>query len=230
MNTNTFFGFVASLAFFVPVTIILYYRLYKHRSLLALMTSYLLTAFYNILSQDYLQVPPGFIRGFGVINNYLDIPLMLTALLFFCPIKKKQNSVHIVTAAFIIYEMILAFTFGLDPKVIIYIMGPGLAIIVGYTFYLFVRHIKITIVYGKNAGRTLMLVSILFAYGCYSLVYYFFYIQKTSDVADAFLLYFISSLAASILMSIGLHLIKKRMKQLQEIQNTRKELQLFFNH
>ena len=87
-----------------------------------------------------------------------------------------------------------------------------------------------TIEFGKNAGRTLMLVSILFAYGCYALVYYFYYIQKTPAVTDVFLLYFISTLVSSIIMTIGLHLIRRRLKELQEIKNTRRELALFFNN
>lgn len=229
MSTNTFIGVAASLSFLLPAALIIYYKLYHHRSLMALMISYIFTAIFNFLSLDFFNISPSFLRGFGVINNYVDIPLMLTALLFFCPIKQNQKSVHIVTAAFLVYEAVLAFKFGLNPEAVVYIMGPGLAIIVIYAFYLFVRHIKITIVYRKNAGRTLMLVSILFAYGCYGFVYYFYYIQKTPDVADAFLLYFIASLTASVLMATGIILIQKRLKQLKELQNTRKELAIFFN-
>ena len=230
MQWNTFIGIAASLSFFLPVAAIFYYKLYQHRSLMALLISYLITAFYNLLSQSPFNISPDFLQAFGVVNNYLDIPLMLLALLFFCPIKQKQKRVHIVLGAFLIYEMILGLRFGLDPKVVIYIMGPGLTIIVGYSFYLFVRHIKITIVYGKNAGRTLMLAAILFAYGCYGLVYYFYYIQRTPDVGDAFLLYFISSITASVLMTMGLHLTQKRLKQLMEVRNTRRELEMFFHN
>jgi hypothetical protein len=230
MQWNTLIGVAASLSFFLPVAAIFYYKLYQHRSLMALLISYLVTALYNLLSQTPFNLSPDFLQNFGVINNYLDIPLMLTALLFFCPIKQKQKRVHMITGAFLVYEAILAIKFGLDPKVIIYIMGPGLAIIVSYTFYLFVRHIKITIVYGKNAGRTLMLASILFAYGCYGLVYYFYYIQHTPDVGDAFLLYFISSITASVIMTVGLHLINKRLKQFMEVKNTRRELAVFFQN
>jgi hypothetical protein len=230
MQWNTFIGIAASLSFFLPVAAIFYYKLYQHRSLMALLISYLITALYNLLSQTPFNISPGFLQNFGVVNNYLDIPLMLLSLLFFCPNKQKQKRVHIILGAFIIYEMVLGFRFGLDPKVVIYIMGPGLAIIVSYTFYLFVRHIKITIVYGKNAGRTLMLSSILFAYGCYGLVYYFYYIQRTPDVADAFLLYFISSITASVIMTMGLHLTQKRLKQFMEVKNTRRELEMFFHN
>ena len=230
MNWNTFIGVTATISMFLPVAAIVYYRLYNHRSLAALMVSYISTAVYNLMSEDVIHIPQGYLQNFGVVNNYLDIPLMLTALLFFCPIKQKQRTVHIVTIVFVSYELLIAILFGFNPKAVIYIMGPGLALILVYAFYLFVRHIKMTIEFGKNAGRTLMLVSILLAYGCYALVYYFYYIQKTPAVTDVFLLYFISTLVSSIIMTIGLHLIRRRLKELQEIKNTRRELALFFNN
>ncbi|HEU0111879.1 MAG TPA: hypothetical protein VFQ73_13470 [Flavisolibacter sp.] len=230
MNWNTFIGVTATISMFLPVAAIVYYRLYNHRSLAALMVSYISTAVYNLMSEDVIHIPQGYLQNFGVVNNYLDIPLMLTALLFFCPIKQKQRTVHIVTIVFVSYELLIAILFGFNPKAVVYIMGPGLALILVYAFYLFVRHIKMTIEFGKNAGRTLMLVSILFAYGCYALVYYFYYIQKTPAVTDVFLLYFISTLVSSIIMTIGLHLIRRRLKELQEIKNTRRELALFFNN
>ena len=228
MNWNTLVGVTATISLFLPVAAILYYKLYQHRSLAALLISYLITALYNLMSEGLIPLSASFQRGFGVVNNYLDIPLMLTALLFFCPIKQKQRTVHIITAVFIAYEIVIACLFGLNPKAVIYIMGPGLALILIYSFYLFARHIKITVEFGKNAGRTLMLVSILFAYGCYAIVYYFYYILETQAVADVFTLYYITSFVSAIIMTIGLHLIRRRMRQLQEVKNTRRELAMFF--
>ncbi len=230
MNWNAIIGVAATISMFLPVAAIVYYKLYQHRSLAALMISYIITAIYNLMAQGYIPASASFQKNFGVINNYLDIPLMFTALLFFCPIKQRQRTIHIVTAVFIVYEIIIACICGLEPKAIVYIMGPGLILVLLYTFYLFLRHIRITVEFGKNAGRTIMLVSILFAYGCYALIYYFFYIEKTPAVADVFLLYFITIFVSSIVMTVGLHLIRRRLKELQEIRNTRRELAIFFNN
>lgn len=230
MSWNALLGVAAALSMLLPVAAISYYQLYRHRSLAALLLSFLTTALFNLMQEGVIPVPTSFMQGYGVVNNYLDIPLMLTALLFFCPNKQKQKTVHVITALFVAYEIAIAVLFGLNARALVYIMGPGLVLIMIYAFYLFVRHIRITVEFGKNAGRTLMLVSILFSYGCYSLVYYFYYIQKTPYVADAFLLYFISTFVASLLMTIGLHLIRKRMKELEEVKNTRKELAVFFNN
>ncbi len=228
MNWNAIIGVMATVSLLLPVAAIVYYKLYQHRSLTALLCTYLITALYNLMSEGILPVAASFQRGFGVVNNYLDIPLMLTALLFFCPNKPRQRILHVTTAVFIGYEVGIAFVFGLDPESTVYVMGPGLALLLVYTFYLFARHIKMTIEFGKNAGRTLMLVSILFAYGCYAIVYYFYYILKTQAVADVFLIYYITGFVSSVIMTVGLHLIRKRMRELQEVKNTRRELALFF--
>jgi hypothetical protein len=230
MNWNAIIGVAATLSFFLPVVAIVYYKLYQDRSLATLLVYYLITALYNLMAEGIISLPAPFERGFGVINNYLDVPLMLTALLFFCPIKQKQRPIYIILGVFIAYEFAIALFFGLDPKAVVYIMGPGLILVLVYTFYLFIRHIKITVEFGKNAGRTLMLVSILFAYGCYALVYYFYYIQRTPAVADVFLIYYITSFVSSVVMTIGLHLIRQRMRELQAVKNTRRELAVFFGN
>ena len=230
MSWNAIIGITATMSLFLPVGVIIYYKLYQYRSLIALLASYISTGLYNLMTIGVLPFPNSFQRGFGIVNNYLDIPLTLTALLFFCPNKQKQRTIHIVTAIFVAYEIVIAFLYGLQFKAIVYIMGPGIMLVLVYAFYLFLRHIKITVEFGKNAGRTIMLVSILFAYGCYGLVYYFYYIQKTPDVTDAFLLYFISTFVSSVVMAVGLNLIRRRIKELEEIKNTRRELAMFFNN
>jgi hypothetical protein len=228
MNWNTLVGVTATFAMFLPVAAIVYHRLYSHRSLLALLISYVNTALCNLMTEGILPVPFAMERVCSVIANYLEVPLMLTALLFFCPIRQKQRTVHIITALFVVYEIVIGVLFGLQTKAAVFIMGPGMLLILIYSFYLFLRHIKITVEFGKNAGRTLMLAGFLFSYGCFALVYYFYYIQRTRDVGDVFLLYYISSFISSLLMTIGLHQIRKRIRELEEVKNTRRELAMFF--
>ena len=86
---------------------------------------------------------------------------------------------------------------------------------------------------GKGAGKTLMITSILFAYGCYFLVYLFayIYVQNNSNKGDVFIIYYVASIIFSVLMSAGLIWVKKRLREIKEEQTTRKELNIFFqNH
>jgi hypothetical protein len=229
MNWNEFFGILCIATFLLPITVIIYYRFYKHRSLTALLVYYILTILYNMMYLQLLPLPDGFRSAFGMITNYLDAPLMMTALLFFCPNKQKQTKVYLLGATFIVYEAVITIAFGFKPIAVVYILGPGIVLILAYAGFLFVRQVKFTIIHGKNTGRTLMLASILFVYACYSLIYYFFYIQKTKFIGDTYLLYFLASIFSSILMCIGLVLANKRLKKLDDLKITRKELHLFFN-
>jgi hypothetical protein len=168
--------------------------------------------------------------NFGVINNYLDVPLMLTGMLMFCTEKWKQRVVITSIICFSAFELIIFFQHQLQPISSKYIMGPGIVLILFYSLYLFINNIKNTIVQGKGVGKTLMITSILFAYGCYFLVYLFAYIQRTSDRQDVFIIYYLASIIFSVLMAAGLIWVKKRLREIKEVQTTRKELSVFFQN
>jgi hypothetical protein len=230
MKWNAIPGIACLLAFLLPIAVIVINRYYSHRSLAALLIYYIISFLNIIMIQGLVPVPDSVRTGFHVFSNYLIVPLMLTTLLFFCPVKQKQRFVNFLSILFITYEIAITVIYGFNPKSVSYILGPGLLLILVYTFFLFIRQVKFTIMHGKNQGRTIMLASIFFAYACYMLIYYFYFIQKTPDTKDTLLLYFISSFIGSILMALGLHLMRKRMKELRSLRITRKELELFFSN
>ena len=229
MKWNAIFGIACIVSLTAPIAVIIYHRYYKHRSLAALLIYYSVTLIYLLMSENFLPVNNSIRVNFGILNNYLDVPLMLTALVFFCPSKAKQNIIRVLSYAFIAYELVITLVYGFKPISIVYIMGPGFVIIIGYTFYLFMRQVKFSIMHRKNHGRVIMLASIFFSYACYSLIYYFYYVQKTPFVNDAELVYFISTIVSTLTMATGLQLMNKRMKELQLLRITRKELAMFFN-
>jgi hypothetical protein len=165
----------------------------------------------------------------SLIDNYTYVPLVLTGLLFFLPVKQNRNKMMLLVGAFVIYEVLVISTCNFTIDSIIYITGPGVCIILIFSFYLFIRQVKWTIFHGKNHGRLLMLTAVVFDCSCYSLIFFFNYIQKTPYQNDVFKLYYISSIVSSILMAIGLQLMNKRMKELQALKITRKELALVFH-
>jgi hypothetical protein len=229
MNWNTILGIACVVSLSFPVAVIFYHRYYQHRSLTALLVYYVLIMIYLLMAEGVLPVNQTIRVNFGILNNFLDVPLMLTALLFFCPNKQKQNIVRLLSYSFIGYEVVITVLYGFKPVSVTYILLPGFFIILGYTLFLFARQVKFSIMHGKNHGRMVMLASIFFSYSCYALIFYFYYIQQTPDVKDTELLYYICTSVSALVMSLGLHLMNKRMKELQMLRITRKELALFFN-
>ncbi len=230
MNPNTILGIVAAIAFLLPALIILSSRLLINISLLSLVIYFLLVTFYILMSENILLVNKEVQRNFAVINNYLDVPLMLTAMLMFCTEKWKQRLIITTIIGFAAYELMIFFQYQLQPVSSKYIMGPGIVLILLYSLYLFINNIKNTIVQGKGVGKTLMITSILFAYGCDFLVYIFAFVQRTSNRGDVFIIYYLASIIFSVLMSAGLIWVKKRLREIKEVQTTRKELHVFFNN
>jgi hypothetical protein len=185
---------------------------------------------HNLMSENIILVSKETRTNFAVINNYLDVPLMLTSMLMFCTEKWKQRVLITSIICFAAFELIILFQYKLLPISSKYIMGPGILLILLYSLYLFINNIKNTIVQGKGVGKTLMITSILFAYGCYFLVYIFAFVQKTSNQADVFIIYYLASIIFSVLMSAGLIWVKKRLREIKEVQTTRKELNVFFHN
>jgi len=70
--------------------------------------------------------------------------------------------------------------------------------------------------------------STLFLYGCFFIIYLFWYVIRTPDIQNAFLVYFFVVTLSSVLMSIGLFTEKKRFKMLEELNTTRKELSMLY--
>jgi hypothetical protein len=229
MNSASVIGIIASFALLLPVLIIVCCKLYKHISLPCLLFYYLTTAVYNLAGEGIIPSTKESRNFLGIINNYLDVPLMLVVLLLFCTSKRKQIAIYISIVAFVLFEIFVGILFQFKRESLTYILGPGILLIFCWSVILFAQHVKISIEKNKGFGKTFMITSILFAYGCYIMIYYFYYIQKTKAVSDVFLIYYIVSIISSLLMAAGLILIYKKSKQIKELQTTRKELAVFFH-
>lgn len=229
MITISLFGLTSILCFGLPVFVIVLFRLYRHTSLIALALYYALTIF-HCLNAATIPPVPDFHNPFDVAYTYLEIPLMLTALLFFCPVRNRQRNMQALIGFFIVYEIGVSLFAGFSPKASVYIMAPGLMVVVLYAAFLFLRQAKFTVIHGKNIGRVLMLGAILFSYSAYLFVFYAYFIQGQKEIAGVYNIYFISSTIASLLMSVGLFMMRFRIKELQELKVVRKELQMVFGN
>ncbi|MFN2438330.1 MAG: hypothetical protein ABR503_03955 [Chitinophagaceae bacterium] len=230
MHPATITGIIASFVLLLPVLIIVVFRLYKNISLCSLLFYYLGTGVYNLSGEGIISLNQDFKKHLGIINNYLDVPLMLIVLLLFCTSKRKQIAIYISLVGFILFEIFIGVLFQFKKESLVYILGPGILLIFSYALMLFAHHVKISIEKNKGFGKTFMITSILFAYGCYIMIYYFYYVQKTNYISDVFLIYYIVSIISTVLMAAGLILIYKKSKQIKEVQRTRKELAVFFEH
>lgn len=224
MTWNSVMGFVSSLALFLPIFFILAFRLAAYRSFPALLIYYISVFIYNLLTERYIPATTDVVHYWGLANNLLDVPLMLSFLTYYSTSLAFTRRMKITILTFVLFEAIVILIQGLNVDALTIILGPGLLVVFGFCLSFFIRQTKITIMHRKATGKSLIAASLLFAYGCYTIIYLMYYVFKTPYVADTFLVYFMVVTFSSLLMCAGIIIERKRVQKLNELKNTRKEL------
>ncbi len=224
MTWNSIMGIVSSVALFLPILFILVFRLSTYRTFPALLIYYIAVFAYNLLDLGYIKANTELVRSCGLIINLLDVPLMLTFLTYFSTTPAFTRKIRLFILAFILFEATVVLLLGFNVKAITITMGPGIIITIIFCISFFVRQTKITITHRKATGKALIAASLLFAYGCYGIIYLMYYVFKTTYVADTFLIYFLVVTLSSLLISAGIILEQKRIRKLLELKTTRREL------
>ena len=218
-------GILSSITLFVPVIIILTLRLFTNRSFLALAIYYVIVSVQNLMSQNVIVTPKSVYHSFGIINNFLDAPLMLLFLIFFTTSTLMTKRIMWAILLFLGFEAIILVIYGFNVKTVKIILGPDIAIIATLSLLFFLRNVRLAITHSKSLGKAVMISSVLLSYTIFSLVYIFYYLLKNVQYKeDAQLIYHVVTILSAILMSIGILIEKKRIKRLDELRNTRKEL------
>ncbi len=224
MTWNSAMGVISSIALFLPIFFIIVFRLGAYRSFPALLSYYIIVFFHNVLSQGYINASKDTIHYLSIINNLLDAPLMLFFLTYFSTSPAFTQKMKVGILAIISFEAIVVSLKGFTVDAITITLGPSLLVVVFFCAYFFIRQTKISIKYDKATGKAIVAASLLFAYGCYSIIYLMYYVFKTPYVADTFLVYFLVVTLSSLLLCTGLIIERKRIQKLCELKQTRKEL------
>jgi len=218
-------GIISSIVLFAPIIIILTLKLFTNRSFLALAAYYLMVSVQNLMKQNIIITPKWLYQSFGIINNFLDAPLILLFLIYFGTSALMNKRIMWGILIFLGFEAIILCIYGFSIKTVKIILGPDIAIISMLSLVFFLRNVRLAITHSKSLGKAFMISSVLFSYAIFSLVYIFYYLMKNDDYKkDAQLVYYLVTILSAILMSIGILIENKRIKRLDELKNTRKEL------
>lgn len=229
MNWKEIMGLVSTITVVLPILIIAFLRLHRFKCFLALGVYYIVNFLSNVITQNYIPAGESFKKFFGVTDNLLDVPLILSFLVYFSPSSFLSKRMRYSVFVFLAFEVIVTLIYGYNRNAITIIMGPGLALIFGICTWFFLRQVKIAVMYQKATGKVLMISALLFAYGCYVLIYIMYYLLETNAVSDVFLIYFIAGALSSLTLSAGMIIENKRIKKLEELKITRKELNAIYS-
>ena len=238
MTWNSIMAFISTFALTLPVLCILLLRLTSYRSFPALLFYYVSVVIYNMLTENYIPAPQNVVYYWGLCNNLADVPLMLYFLTYFSTTKGFLKRMHYVIGGILVWELAVVTTMGLNIEAITIVLAPGLPIVFGYCIFFFTRQVKLAIVHHKAAGKAMIVSSLLFAYGCYFIIYLMYYVFKAhldpagkikpGYVEDTFLIYFMVTFLSSLLISAGIIVERKRIRKLAELKITRRELSMIY--
>lgn len=224
MTWNSIMGFVSTLALFLPILLILVLRLGSYRSFPVLIIYFTVVFINNLMNEHYIQPNADVVLIWGVSTNLLDAPLMLLFLSYFSPSAAFSKRLVIFIILFLAFELSVVLLVGFNVRAITIVLGPGILAVFALCLLFFIRQAKIIITNRKAFGKILIVSSLVFAYGCYGILYVLFYVIKTPLVADTFLLYFIVVTLSSIILCAGIVFERKRIQKLFELKKARKEL------
>ena len=224
MTLFNLMGFVSTVALAMPIIVLLTTKLTWYRSFPALFFYYLFVLIYNLVLLGYIRMDGNFKYYFGVFNNLMDTPLILSFILYFSKTKGFRQKLLIAILSFIVFEIIVVAIFGFNVIATTIILAPGLIMTLAISLLCFLHQVKIAVEYHKAFGKAVMAASLLFAYVGYGFVYSVFYLIKPVYKDDAHLVFFLITIFSSVAMSAGIYLERKRVQQLLELQTTREEL------
>lgn len=225
MSLNSTLGIISAVVLFVPIILILIFRLFNHRSFLALSVYYLVAGIYNLISQNIFHTPLWLARPLGIVVNLLDAPLMLLFLTFFSTSAGMKKRITWGIYIFFAFEAIVLVIFGFTVNAVRIILGPDIAIIIALSFIFFQRNVRLAITNSKSLGKAVMTSSVLLSYTIFTVVYVFYYVISNQQYrSDARLVYYLITILSTVLMCAGVIIENKRIKKLDELKNTRREL------
>lgn len=238
MTWNSTMGIISTVALFLPIAFILSLRLSRYRTFPVLLIYFAVSFINNLLGEGYIHANITLVKYLSLTNNLLDPPLMLFFLTYFCTSAAQVRGMKMLNLAFILFEVIVVIFFGYTKDAITITLGPGLAIVFGFCLFFFIRQTKMAISHRKATGKAFISASLLFAYGCFFIIYLMFYIFQThlsvdkasqqQYIEDTFLVFFFVATLSSILMCTGLYIESKRVQKLNELKITRKELSMIY--
>ena len=228
MNWHDALGILSTIALFTPACVIVVTSLIRYKQYLPLFIWCILTFGFNLMTEDIVSVPKTIERYYGVLNNLLETPLILTFLIYQVASSFQIKIMKLVLAAYIVFEIVLITMFGFTVKTITYTIGPGLVIVFAYSLFFFVYTVKRSFIHNKFIGKAIIASALSFAYGCFIILYVLHYVITLDDLKNLFLIYYFITIIYCAILSVGLQIESKRKKKLQELLTTRKELKRFF--
>lgn len=223
MLPNNLLSVASIICFSLPILVVVYYRLYRHLSVVALVLYCGLKLFHSSMG-DVTLPAQNLADSSELFFRFLELPLLLSALLLFCSAGRQQEGMQALVLLFVIYEIFVLLFVDYSPLVGLYIALPGMVLVVLHSTFLFQQQLRFTLAHKKNGGRLMILGAISLSSGSYLAG---IILGKSNDTFLHTLNIFILNLSA-VIIGFGLYILRHRIKGLQDLKVTRREMEMLF--
>jgi hypothetical protein len=229
MNWVFVLNIIAVAAFFLPIAALLFTRLAFHKTFPLLLLYFIIAFIDNLLAGNFVVVSPELKKYIGITNNILDGPLVLGFMPYLCYTLRQKQLLKKMWLGIIGLTVVTVAITGFGVNAIRIVLGPSILLTIFFNYKFFIHYIRTTIRNPHAAtGKALISASLLFAYGAYLFIYILYYVMRSKNLEDAYMIYFLSSIFSAALISIGVLYEAKRYKRIKEVQVMRRELAILY--
>lgn len=194
---------IAIISYFIPLSIVVFKKLWKEKPFVLFAGYWGLNGIVSLLDK-VPGIDKALLEKITVVYNMLDIPIVLGLLFIATSSASIKKFTKIVAPSFLLLQLINFMILGWNYGSAKYTLALGLLLILTclvWEISLFMHKLEHT---DHENAMIFIYVSLLFAYGTFIVIYIFDYYVTVSDSnIDNFLIYYISSLVAIIIASIG---------------------------
>ena len=230
MTLDYILNLLVTIALIAPISIILSSRLLKKKTFIFLAIYYFSTFAFNLLVLGFIKASSTVINNSAIINNLLDGPLMLSFMLLLVPKNREKRVLTGLILCLLIYNSTVLAVTGFTNTTIQICLGPSLIICFIFSLRYFLYYTKTNLRRpGTNVnGKALISGALVAMYAAYIFVFLIFYVLQTNSIVEAYIIYCLITIFSVGCMSIGLYREIQRLRRIDEVQTTRKELAVLY--
>ena len=192
----------ATVAYFIPMLIVLSKQLWRDRCFLWLGIYWLVGALINSVT-SLPSISSEALEIITVIYNMADIPFILWILWYTSSSSSLAKILQRVIILYTVVEVIIVIKSGVTYDAIKYIIGAGVLLVMITLIWEIALYLKR--IEHSNRERSMLFIyaALLFEYGSYGIVYIFDYFIIPADAIDKLLIYYTSTLVAVMIACFG---------------------------
>lgn len=224
MTLYDLMGLISTVALWLPILLLLAFKLAWYRTFPALLGFISVLCVYNLLLIEFLAPSSSFVSIVEKTFYFTAGPLVLLFLSYYCRTAVFRKKILMLIAGLLVFETTVAVAKGFSDDAFGILAVPGLVLALGMGLYFFARQVKLTITFQKGVGKAFLVSAVLFATVGISYIYGVRFYTNPAFRHDAQLIQFMICFLFGGALSIGLYFEHKHVKELEEIRIAREEL------